>query len=1111
MNSTASPLAYLQQPSIHQETIVFATDDDLWSISIFGGDARRLTNSQGLTSSPFISPDGSQVAYLATDHGQTDIFIIPIKGGIPKRITYVGVNRISGWQDNASLIYASNFETFSPRVTMLHKLNIKTHKSTPVNLGHCSCLVSDGKVRVLGKNIGDPARWKRYRGGTAGTLWVDETGKDQFKQILPKLKSNLANPIIIEKKIFFISDHEGVGNIYSCTYKGGSLKRHTHSEKYYVRNFSASEGRITYQAGASLFLLELKTNTIVELDILVASSFNQSSERVESIERSLQEYSISTGGEDLAFISRGKLFSHTPWVNAAILKGDTSRRYKRPVHIASASGFKSLLAVELNQENEEKLVLFQEERGKIAPEEPKPILPKQDWGKVAALIPHPEEEIVAVTNNRNELFLLNIKSKKLELIAKNNYRFFESASWSPCGRYLAFSLPTSRTVNSLAIYDTKTKLTKHPIRSVLNDFSPVFSLSGRYLFFLGMREFHPNYAETHFELGFPFATKPYALILQEDEKSPFDQFLGIDHSQDGEDEEDEELLESNKVSAATKKKKAKAKSKKKSDAKKTAKEIESESITIDWEGLDNRIVAFPVPLGGYSEIAAIENKVFLLKSSIAGINPTGPSVEEEGPSSLYTFCFKENKKEVFQKSCAGFDLSLDKKFVVMDCEDGFRLVSTEGKPSEGEDYNKKDGYINLAPIKLLVDPKKEWKQMYQEAWILQREHFWVKDMNKINWVSVFKNYLPLLERVNTRKEFSDLIWEMQGELGTSHCYEFGGSYKRKSRRENNGHLAATLTWKESEKCYLVSNIAKGDSWIKSSASPLLAPLVSMKDGDKICGIDGRKFDHVDDLDKALVARASKKTNFIIKRKSQKDLEQVDITPSGSSHLARYRDWVEKNRAYVHKKSKGKLGYVHIPDMGVRGFSEFWRGFLSECTKEGLVVDVRYNGGGHVSQHVLKILAQKVMGFDKTRYMDIEPYPAYAINGPIVAITNEHAGSDGDIFSHTFKLMNLGPLIGKRTWGGVVGIWPRHSLNDGSLTTQPEFSFWFKDVGYDVENYGTDPDIEVEKTPKDWKEDRDPQLDRAIQEAQKLSRKSPPLKPNLNSNRPNLSAPKLPKV
>jgi tricorn protease len=1108
MNSPITPKAYLQHPSLHNETIVFATDDDLWSISIFGGEARRLTNSQGLTSSPMISPDGSTIAYLSNDHGQSDIFTIPLTGGIPKRITHVGVSKISGWIDSKSLIYCSNFDTFSPRVSMLHKINLHTEKTIPINLGHSSCLITEGKVRVLGKNIGDPARWKRYRGGTAGTLWVDETGKDNFKQILSKLKSNLANPLIIGARIYFISDHEGIGNIYSCTFKGSGIKRHTHCQTYYVRNFSHHNGKIAFQSGARIHLLDLSTKQVQEIDTSVSSSFNQSTERVENIENYLQEYSLSPNGEKLALISRGKLFTHTPWAKAAVLKGNTDRRYKSPTYYLADDKSDCLIAVELDHENEEKLVLFTDKENKLPQQNPTPLLAKHDWGKIETITAHPEKDIVAITNNRNEMYLLTIKTKKLELIAKNDHRFFESASWSPCGRYLAFSLPTSRTVNSLALYDTKLKKTKVLLKSVLADFSPSFDPTGKYLFFIGMREFQPNYAETHFELSFPFATRPYALILQDDEESPFEKNLGHDFSGDDEDESEEKEKEKEKpkkVSSAKKTKKTKKK------ATKTKAQPESDDIIIDWEGIEQRIVPFPVSLGGYSEIKAVENKVFFLKSNISGIDPFSSWMDQAGPGDLFTYCFKENKKEVFQKECSGFQISLDEKYIVMDCDEGLRLVQTESKPTDGDDFNKKDGHLDLSQIKLSVDPKKEWRQMYQEAWILQREHFWVKDMNKINWISVFKNYLPVLERVNTRKEFSDLIWEMQGELGTSHCYEFGGSYKRRPRYEVNGQLAAKTTWNESDKSYQISSLASGDSWIPRAANPLTKPGVSLRNGDRICGIDGRMFEQSGDLERALVARANKKTNFIVKRKQSKDYEQVDITPTGSAHLARYRDWVEKNREYVHKKSKGKLGYVHIPDMSIHGFSEFWRGFLSECTKEGLVVDVRYNGGGNVSQHVLKILAQKIQGFDKTRYMGIEPYPMYAINGPIVGITNEHAGSDGDIFSHTFKLMKIGPLIGKRTWGGVVGIWPRHSLNYGSLTTQPEFSFWFKDVGYDVENYGTDPDIEVEIMPKDWKENKDPQLDRAISEAQKMAKKNPPLKPNLNSNRPNLSAPKLPKL
>ena len=275
---TSVNTAYLKNPSIKGEQIVFITDDDLWSVHKLGGTAKRLTNSHGIPRDPFISPDGKQVAYLSNDNGQYDIYLIPIEGGIPKRVTYKGVVRLTGWKDSKTLSFMTNTDAFSPRVTFLYELNIQTKKEVALNLGHASCLIYDGKKRVLGRNIGDPARWKRYRGGTAGTLWIDEgkQGKDNFKKLLPKLKTNLANPLWIDGRIFFISDHEGVGNIYSCLSTGRGLKRHTHSDPYYVRSFSYDEGVLCYQRGASIFIQDINGTKPQEVAIHVPSSFNQS-------------------------------------------------------------------------------------------------------------------------------------------------------------------------------------------------------------------------------------------------------------------------------------------------------------------------------------------------------------------------------------------------------------------------------------------------------------------------------------------------------------------------------------------------------------------------------------------------------------------------------------------------------------------------------------------------------------------------------------------------------------------------------------------------------------------------------------------------------------------
>lgn len=1090
--------AYLQAPQIHGDNIYFQTDDDIWSVNRLGGTARRLTNSHGLSRSPRISPDGSQVAYLTNDQGQIDIYVMPSQGGIPQRVTYKGVRNLGPWLDENTLTFSSCFESFSQRVTYLYKINLKTREISPFNLGHASLFTEEGKIKVLGKNLGDPARWKRYRGGTAGTLWVNQKAGADFKQLLPKLKSNLAHPQVFDGRIYFVSDHEGTGNVYSVLPTGRSLRRETHQERYYVRSFHIHEEHLCFQAAGELLIKPVakpKAKGVI-LDIYVPSSFNQSVERIDDPEDFLQEAAPSEDGKELAVVTRGQLFTQKPWSGSPLRKGIDNYRYRLPSYI-SVDKKRYLVAVELNEDKEEVLKLFTLNDSNPLADQTKILAPKQDWGKVEEIKVNPERPMIALSNNRNELFLVSIPSGRVTEVAKNTFRFYEDFNWSPCGRYLAYMEPGSRTTSHIQIYDTTKKESKKLLDSVLMDLNPVFDPQGDYLYFLGVRSFHPIYNETHFDLGFPFAMGVYAVALEKDTPSPLD--LHLDFEEDEDNEEDEKAKEAQEKKTA----KAQKKSEKKKD--------KVEEIQIDWDGINQRVVAIPMELGGYLKLACAEDKIYVLhhKASARDGDPTQQRMPSPKPS-LYTYCLKEKKEELFQKDVYDFHMSLDASKILIQTESGLRLLPTDQKAPEGDSFTRKDGFVHLDNIKLVVDPKKEWLQMYREAWVLQREHFWVSDMNKVDWQEVYKAYLPLLEKVHTRSEFSDLMWEMQGELGTSHCYEMGGDYFRTPFGYNNGDLGASFQWNSRDKSFTITHLTSGDSWVNMARSPLTQPGVSLSVGDKILGHDGRGFQGANDLDKVLEGRHDQKIAFVVKRKGSKDSEVVHVCPLYHSNLTRYRDWVNNNKAMVEKATKGKIGYVHIPDMGLHGYSEFYRNFLSECTKEGLIVDVRYNGGGHVSQHILKILAQKTIGFDKTRYMDVEPYPAYSINGPVVALTNEHAGSDGDIFSHSFKLMGIGPLIGKRTWGGVVGIWPRHPLNDGTFTSQPEFSFWFEDVGYQVENYGTDPDIEVENTPKDWNQGKDAQLERAIKEAMTLRKKNPPLKPNLNQGRPNLKAPKLPR-
>jgi len=370
-----------------------------------------------------------------------------------------------------------------------------------------------------------------------------------------------------------------------------------------------------------------------------------------------------------------------------------------------------------------------------------------------------------------------------------------------------------------------------------------------------------------------------------------------------------------------------------------------------------------------------------------------------------------------------------------------------------------------------------------------RDHFWSAELGGLDWDAVWLRYAPLVDHTASRSEFSDLVWEMQGELGTSHAYEFGGDYRRPPAYRP-GFLGADIDWNEEAEAYQITHIVQGDTWNAAESSAFARPGINAENGDRILAINGQRLGKTSSVQQRLVNLIGQEVEIVLQR-GDADPHRVTVRTLVTEFPARYREWVNKCRQRVHEATDGKVGYIHIPDMSVNGFAEFHRGFVSEFRKRGLIVDVRANGGGHVSQLLLEKLARRTIGYDVSRYGVPRTYPDEAVNGPLVAITDEHAGSDGDIFSHCFKLMKLGPLIGKRTWGGVVGIWPRHALVDGSITTQPEFSFWFKDVGYAVENFGTVPDIEVEISPAQAAAGHDPQLEKAIEVAlSKLSEAAP---------------------
>ncbi|MBB5785253.1 S41 family peptidase [Nonomuraea jabiensis] len=1025
--------------------VTFVADDDVWLAPLSGGRAWRFTADRVPVSHPRFSPDGTRIAWTSGKEGAPEVFAAGIDGPEGERLTYWGsaTTGVRGWTREGDVLAITAAGQSERGRNWAYAVPLDGGPATRLPYGWVSDVaVSGARVATVSAMWREPSQWKRYRGGTAGKIWVDTQGEGEFVRLFADSTAQYWAVNWVGDRLVFLSDVDGVGNVYSALPDGSDLRRHSNHEEFYARHAVGDGERVIYSHAGDLWLLESLDAEPYRLEVTLGGPRPGRAKRPAPLR--VGDFSPDAGGRASAVEIRGT--AH--WVThrdgpAGVLRAEPGVRVRLP-RVLDADG----RAVWVSDAGGEDGLEIGTPGGEIR------TLATGELGRVLELAVSPDGKHVAVATHDGRLLIVDVESGNIRQLDRTTQGDVSGLTFSPDSGWLAWVHPHHEPLSQIKMgrVDGTSVIDVTSIR--FSDFDPVFTKDGKHLAFLSVRTFDPVYDAHVFDMSFHGGCKPYIVPLQATTPSPFDPSLQ-GRGFNGEDDKP-------------------AKDDKKDDA--------APRTEVDPDGLPSRVVPVPVPAGRYGNLRTAKDALLWLRHPLAG--QLGDGTEPVTEIVLERYDLKKRAKAELGKEVRSFEVSGDGGRLVTNGKNGLQTRAA----TEGDEVVS----IDLDRIAVEIDPIAEWRQGFREAGRLMRDHFWREDMNGVDWQGVLDRYEPLVERIGAHSELIDLLWETQGELGTSHAYASPNGAGVDPRRRQ-GLLGADLA-RDDEGVWRVVRILPGESSDHDARSPLLAPGVAVRPGDAIIAVGGRPVDPVRGPLALLAGTAGQPTELTVRPAAGGDTRRVVVTPIAEDTRLRYHDWVESRRARVREASGGRLGYLHVPDMVATGWAQFHRDLRTEMAFDGLVVDVRENSGGHLSELVLEKLSRKVTGWARARGYEPMRYPEDSPRGPIVTITDEFAGSDGDIVSAGIKIRGIGPLVGTRTWGGVIGIDSRYSLVDGTRVTQPRYSFWLEGHGWGVENYGVEPDIEVVITPQDRVAGRDPQLEKAIELALAALDEHPPATP-----------------
>jgi tricorn protease len=1093
---------YLRYPHVRGSLLTFVAEDDVWLADTGGGRAYRLSADSTPALTPRISPDGSQVAWAARCDGATEVFVVATEGGASCRLTYWGqpATRVTGWVSDAEVMVLSTVGE-SERVRMFaHAVPVDGGPSRRLPYGWVGDVAvgPDGGVLLSTYFWTEPARWKRYRGGTASQLWLDLDGSGDFRRIFADLTSSLAFPVWAtgadgRQRIAFCSDHEDRGQLYSAVVgkrapTTARIARRTDGD-YYVRHASSDGRQVVYSAGGELYLLDSLDDAVEPRPIDLRLGGARPLLRAHRVKASCSLGTISPDrtGRASAVESRGTVswVSHRGGPVRALAAGSAVRRRLpvvlddvRVAWVSDVDGDDALEVLDLDVPDASARTLVAAGR----------------LGRVLEMAASPDGRRIAVSTHDGRVLVCAVPSGRVTRpVAPRGVDSttgdMSGLAFSPDSRWLAWSSgsgpqeePYSLRQIKLADLDNGGVVEVTSLR--FSDTEPVFTADGKHLVFLSVRSLDPVYDSFSFDLSFPAGCRPHLVGLAAETPSPFDPVVGGRPLEPPAPEQ----------AALTAVADAVAEPGEASTASQPTRRPTPPRTTVDAEGLDQRVVPVPVEAGRYSGLAATKHGLVWLREPLRGeLGANRATVDAEPERArVEHFDLRTCRLSTVVATADRVAVTGDGSRLVVVDKDRMSVVPSD-KPAPPEGENEDAVVVDLERLRVEVDPPAEWRQMLDETWRLMRDHFWREDMGGVDWRAARDRYEPALERLGSHDDLIDVIWEMQGELGSSHAYAVPPQAQSDAERRQ-GLLGADLEFRGD--AWRIARIVPGDSSNPHARSPLLAPGIAARTGDEIVAVDGKRASRTEGPLSLLGGTAGQPVELTLRGggRGRGDLRRVVVVPLADEFPLRYQDWVRGRREYVHAQTDGRIGYLHVPDMMSLGWAQLHRDLRTEMPREGLIVDVRGNGGGHTSQLVLEKLTRTIIGWAVVRGYHPESYPSDARRGPMVAIADMFAGSDGDIITAGIQSHSLGPVVGTRTWGGVIGIDLRYSLVDGTRVTQPRYSFWFEKFGWGVENHGVDPDIEVPVTPQDRAAGNDVQLDRALAEAERLLRRTPAVTP-----------------